>query len=86
MLMPKESRDLKKTYKRLAWFLCGVFVIALLESYLLMIAGASAVLNGFIIILSVAILYLIFLAICAKIDKKKAEKREKEKTKDPFSE
>ena len=43
------------------------------------------VLNGFIIICITAVLYLLFLVICAKIDKKKKEKLEANKNKDPFT-
>ena len=46
--------------------------------------GLNAVLNGFIIICLAGIFYLVFLFICAKIDKKKGKEREKDKNRDPF--
>lgn len=85
MLAPKESRGLRRQLKRTMWFLAGIFVFCLIESYLLVLAGVSPVVNGFIIIVTAAVFYLIFLLICAKIDKKKAKERVENKTKDPFS-
>ena len=85
MLAPKESKTLRKTLKRTMWFLVGIFAFCLVECYLLQLAGLSAVVNGFVIIVTAAVFYLIFLLICAKIDKKKELRRVEEKTKDPFS-
>ena len=85
MLVPKESRNLKKQFKRTLWFLVGIFVFCLVESYLLILAGVSAVWNGVIIISTAAVFYLIFLCICAKIDKRKKKEEVETKTKDPFS-
>lgn len=81
----KDSRDLKRKYKRLLIFLAIIFVVELVLCYLLMMAGLSNVLCGVIIVLSASIFYLLFLWICAKIDKKRAERLEKEATKDPFT-
>lgn len=81
----KDSRDLKRKYKRMLIFLAIIFVVELVLCYLLMIAGLSNVLCGVIIVLSASIFYLLFLWICAKIDKKRAERLEKEATKDPFT-
>lgn len=81
----KDSRDLKRKYKRLLIFLAIIFVVELVLCYLLMMAGLSNVLCGVIIVLTASIFYLLFLWICAKIDKKRAERLEKEATKDPFT-
>ena len=81
----KDSRDLKIKYKRMLIFLAIIFVVELVLCYLLMMAGLSNVLCGVIIVLSASIFYLLFLWICAKIDKKRAERLEKEATKDPFT-
>lgn len=81
----KDSRDLKRKYKRMLIFLAIIFVVELVLCYLLMMAGLSNVLCGVIIVLSASIFYLLFLWICAKIDKKRVERLEKETTKDPFT-
>ena len=81
----KDSRDLKRKYKRMLIFLAIIFVVELVLCYLLMMAGLSNVLCGVIIVLTAPIFYLLFLWICAKIDKKRAERLEKEATKDPFT-
>ena len=81
---PKQSRDLRKNYKRLMIFLISFFVFALIVCYLLMRTGISPILNGFIIIVLACIFYLLFLFICAKIDKRKEERMKDEETKDPF--
>lgn len=81
----KDSRDLKRKYKRMLIFLAIIFVVELVLCYLLMMAGLSNVLCGVIIVLTASIFYLLFLWICAKIDKKRAERLEKEATKDPFT-
>lgn len=81
----KDSRDLKRKYKRMLIFLAIIFVVELVLCYLLMMAELSNVLCGVIIVLTASIFYLLFLFICAKIDKKRAERLEKEATKDPFT-
>ncbi len=86
MLQPKESRDLKKTYKRLCVFLVIALVIDAFLAFLLYeYTNINEVLCGFIIIVWTTLFYLVFLAICAKIDKRKREKIEKEGKQDPFS-
>lgn len=87
MLRPKESRDLKKTSKRLAIFLLIALVIdAFLAFVLFKYAGIkSEVLVGFIIIVWTTVMYLIFYFICAKIDKRRQERIEKSGKKDPFT-
>lgn len=85
MIAPKESKSLRKTLKRTSWFLVGVFVVCLAECFLLQLTGISAVWNGFILIVTASILYLLFLLICAKIDKKREKRDAEEKHRDPFS-
>ena len=86
MLDPKESRNLKKTSKRLLIFLLIVFVFDVFICFLFFrYTSMSPVLCGFIIICITTVLYLLFSLICAKIDKKKKEKLEKNKNKDPFT-
>lgn len=81
-----EKRDLKKTYKRLIWFILGVFLIDAFVCFLLFkYTNINEVLAGFIIIVLSTLLYLLFSFVCAKIDKKKKEKLEKSGKKDPFS-
>ncbi len=84
MINPQENKSLHRKYKRLMWFIGVGFVFALVLCYLLMLAGLHPVLNGFIIICCAGVGYLLFLWICAKIDKKKAAKAENDKTRDPF--
>lgn len=86
MLMPKESRDLRKTMKRLGIFLLIVFLFDVFICFLFYrYTELSGVLIGFIIICITAVLYLLFLLICARIDKKKKERLEKSGKKDPFT-
>lgn len=85
-MRPEDSRDLRKNYKRLMWFLVSIFLIdALIVFTLINYANLSPVLSGFIIIVFTSIVYLCFYVICDKIDKKKKIKQEKEKYKDPFT-
>ncbi len=86
IINPKEKRDLKKSYKRLAIFLLFAFIFDSFIAFLLFsYSNIHEVLCGFIIIVITAVLYLLFYYICAKIDKKKAEQNAKEKKKDPFT-
>lgn len=85
MLERHEGKNLRKTIKRTLYYLVVAFVVCLPISYLLILAGVSAVVNGIIIICIVAFFYLIFLLICAKIDKKKERDRLESSSKDPFS-
>ena len=86
MLLPKEGRDLRKSAKRLGWFLLGVFLFDVFIAFLFFTyTQINQVLCGFIIICITAVLYLLFLLICAKIDKKKKEKLESSGKKDPFT-
>lgn len=86
IINPKEKRDLKKSYKRLAIFLVIAFLFDCFIAFLFFTyTNMHEVLCGFIIIVITTILYLLFLFICAKIDKKKAKRLAKENKKDPFS-
>ena len=69
MLKPEQSRNLKKTQKRLVIFLLMVFVFDVFIAFLLFrYTKVHAVLCGVIVILITAFLYLLFLGVCAKID------------------
>lgn len=84
MLMPKESRNLKRNLKRLGLFLLVMFLIDVFICFLLIkYTSLSGVVCGIIVILITSVLYLLFLLICAKLDKKKEEKLKNKK--DPFS-
>lgn len=86
MLKPEQSRDLRKTYKRLMIFLVIAFIFDAFIAFLLFkYTKLSSVLCGLIIIIITAFLYLLFLGICANIDKKKAQKLEEKGNKDPFT-
>lgn len=85
MLAPRESKSLKKSTKRLMWFLIVMFVFCLAESYLLLLAKVSAVVNGVIVVATAGVFYLVFLVICAKIDKKKLRDQQEKAAKDPFA-
>ncbi|MBQ8909241.1 MAG: hypothetical protein IJY90_03040 [Clostridia bacterium] len=86
LLKPNESRDLKKSYKRIGWFLVGVLLIdAFIAFVLYAYTPISDVLCGFIIIVITTALYLLYVWICSKLDKRKKEKLERSGKKDPFS-
>lgn len=85
-MTPEEGRNFKRNYKRLMWFLLGIFLIDFFIVFVLInYAHLSSVLAGFIIIVFTSICYLCFYLICAKIDKKKKEQQNSEKYKDPFT-
>ena len=82
----REKRALKKTVKRMGWFIGIYFIFALFFAALLQIAGVPQWLNMIIIILVAGICYLLFWLVCGKIDKKREEKdQEKTKEFDPFA-
>ena len=86
MLAPKEEKNLRKTYKKFFIFLGIAFIFDAFICFLLLsYTQISSVLAGFIIIVITFILYLLFSLVCARIEKRKAEKLEKSKKKDPFS-
>ena len=72
--------------KRAMIFIACYFVVALLISSLLIIyTDIPQWLNGMVIVISAAVFYLIFLFVCAKIDKKKEERtKDSLKKNDPF--
>ena len=86
-LKPNEARDLKKSYKRIGIFLIGVLFIDAFIAFLLFYyaPNLNEVLCGFIIVVITSILYLLYLWICSKIDKRKKEKLEKSGRRDPFT-
>ena len=85
MIDPQQHKSLHKNYKRLMWFIGLFFVFALVICGLLLKAGLKPVVCGVIIIALAGIFYLLFLFVCAKLDKKKDAKREQEKNRDPFT-
>lgn len=85
MIDPEQHKKLHKNYKRLLWFIPLFFLFALAIFFVLYTyAKLSPVLIGFIIICIASIFYLLFLFVCGRIDKKKDEKREANKNRDPF--
>ena len=85
-MTPEDGRNFRRNYKRLMWFLLGIFLIDFFIVFVLInYAHLSSVLAGFIIIVFTSICYLWFYLICAKIDKKKKEQQNSEKYKDPFT-
>ena len=85
-MLPNESRDLKRKTKRLFIFLAIVFGLDVFICFLLLYYTAlSSAVCGVIIVAITTILYLLFLLLCAKIDKKRETKQKENKTKDPFS-
>ena len=85
-LKPNERRDLKTSYKRLVWFLLGVVLIDAFIAFLLYSYTAIGdVLCGFIIIVITTLLYLVYVWLCSKHDKRKKAKLEKSGKRDPFA-
>lgn len=86
MLAPKEEKNLRKSYKKFFIFLGIAFIFDAFICFLLFYyTKISPVLAGVIIITITFVLYLLFSLICARIEKRKEEKLEKLKKKDPFS-
>ena len=85
--MENNKREYKRKVKRTAWFIGVYFVFALFFCAFLQVVGVkSPVLNGFILIVTAGVFYLLFLFICAKIDKKREDNElEKPKDFDPFA-
>ncbi len=85
--MKNERREISKKMKRAMWFIAGYFVVALIISSLLILyTNIPQWLNGLVIVVSAGLFYLIFLFVCAKIDKKKEEKKKDILNKDdPFA-
>jgi threonine/homoserine/homoserine lactone efflux protein len=85
--MKSEKREFNRKMKRAGIFIGCYAVVALIVSTLLVLyTSVPQWLNGMIIVLGASVFYLIFLVVCAKIDKKKEEKRDQAlKEKDPFA-
>ena len=86
MLNPEQKRDLKKSYKRIFIFIAIVFIFDVFIAFLFFkYTKIHSVLCGFIIIVITSLLYLLFLMICGKIDKRKQRKLSESGKKDPFT-
>lgn len=80
-------RLMKQQMKRTMWFICVYAVIALIISAVLIVyTNIPQWLNMLVIVVIAGVFYLLFLWICAIIDKKKAEKQQQNPKDDPFSE
>lgn len=80
-------RQMKQQMKRTMWFICVYAVIALIISTVLIVyTDIPQWLNMLVIVVVAGVFYLLFLWICAIIDKKKAEKQQQNPKDDPFSE
>ena len=86
-LKPTERRNLRNSYKRLGWFILGIFLIDAFVAFLIYRADPnfSGFLCGLIIVCLTTALYLLYLWILKKKDAKKKDKLEKSGKKDPFS-
>lgn len=86
--MPDNGkRQMKKQLKRTMWFIGVYAVVALvLSAVLIVFTNVPQWLNMIVIISLAGAMYLPFLWICARIDKKKQEKAEQNPKDDPFSE
>lgn len=82
-----DKREAKKQVKRTMWFIGIYALVALVISALLIVyTNIPQWLNMIIIIVLAGAFYLLFLWICAIIDKKKVEKDAISPPDDPFSE
>ncbi len=88
MLEPKDRRPIKKTMRRFVWFVVAYFVVALVVAGLLIAyTNIPQWANIIICVVLAGAMYLVFLWICAKLDKKEKEKEESQpKKKDIYSE
>ena len=88
MLEPKDRRPIKKTMRRFVWFVVAYFVVALVVAGLLIAyTNIPQWANIIICVVLAGAMYLAFLWICAKLDKKEKEKEESQpKKKDIYSE
>lgn len=82
----KETPQTRIVGKRLLIFFAIFFLPAIFITYFLFVWLNNAVLVGFILILIMGILFLLFWLLCDKIGKKKAEKMKDSNKKDPFKE
>ena len=86
MLTQGESKNLRKSLKRLAIFLPCVFLFDAFICFLFYsYTKLSPIVCGVIIIAITSVLYLLFWFICVKIEARKKKKLEKSGKKDPFS-
>ncbi len=86
LINPEEKRNLKRSNKRLLIFLLIAFVIDAFIAFLFFqYTNMHSVLCGFIIILITAVIYLLFLWICGKIDKRREKRLADSGKKDPFT-
>lgn len=86
LINPDEKRNLKQTSKRLMIFLAIVFLIDAFIAFLFFeYTSMHPVLCGFIVIVITSVLYLIYLWICSKIDKRREKKLLESGKKDPFT-
>lgn len=82
-----DKRKMKHQIKRTMWFIAGYAIVAVLVSALLIVyTNVPQWLNMIVIIVLAGVFYLLFLWLCAIIDKKKAEKDAQNPKDDPFSE
>ena len=80
-----EKQELKKKLKRLGLFMLIMVVPSLFLAVILMYyAKLSSAVNVVVLVVVMLVLYCFYVALCAKLDRKK-EARMKNK-KDPFSE
>jgi len=80
-----EKQELKKKLKRLGLFMLIMVVPSLFLAVILMYyANLSPAVNVVVLVVVMLVLYCFYLALCTKIDKKKAERMKNKK--DPFSE
>ena len=86
--MKSQKQEFNRKMKRAAIFIACYFAFALLISSLLILyTDIPQWLNGLVIVVSAGVFYLIFILVCAKIDKKKEEKmKDSLKDNDPFGE
>lgn len=88
MIQPKDKRPMKKTMKRFMWFVVAYFIVGIFVATALAVwADIPQWANIIICVVLAGIMYLAFLGICARIDKKKKEKEESQPKKpDIYSE
>lgn len=84
--MKSQKQEFNRKMKRAGIFIACYFVVALvISSLLILYTNIPQWLNGLVIVVSASVFYLIFLWVCAKIDKKKEEKMKDSLDKnDPF--
>ena len=81
-----DKRPMKKQLKRTMWFIAGYALVAVVLSAIMIVYDIPQWLNMLVIVVLAGVMYLLFLWICAIIDKKKKEKQAGEEKDDPFAE